>query len=73
MAERGPAAHALRAKKKNMHKRGGPLAAPPSIPSVQSKRTRVEEVDDCVADALASQLTCSSKAPVHSVSLWLLL
>ena len=73
VAEHGPAAHALCAIKKNMHKRGGPLATPPSIPSVQSKRTCVEEADDCVADASASQSTCSSKAPVHSVSLWLLL
>ena len=69
VAECGPAAHSLRAKKKTVRKQGGPSAAPspPPAPSVQSKRSHVEEVDD-EAGVPASQLMHSSNAPVCSVS-----
>jgi hypothetical protein len=66
VAECGPAAHSLRAKKNSGHKRGGPSAAA----SVQSKRAREEETDDDDAEASASQLTHSSKVPARSVSLF---
>lgn len=73
MAERGPAAHSLRAKKKTARKQGGPSAArspPPATTSIQSKRARVDEVDevDDEAGVPASQLMPSSDAPVRSVS-----
>ena len=69
VAERGPAAHSLRVKKKTVRKQGGPSAAPSPLPtpSVQSKRAHVEEVDD-EAGVPASQLMHSSNAQVHSVS-----
>ena len=66
VAERGPAAHSLRAKKNSGHKRGGPSA----VPSVQSKRAREEETDDDDAEASAPQLTHSSTVPARSVSLF---
>jgi len=69
VAERGPAAHSLRAKKKTVRKRGGPSAAlspPPPAPSVQSKRAHVEEVDD--EAGVPASLMHSSNAPGRSVS-----
>ena len=71
VAERGPAAHSLHAKKKSARKRCGPSAAapsPPPIPSVQPKRAHVEEAGDEAGDSVP-QPTHSSKAPVRSVSL----
>ena len=67
MAEHGPAAHSLCAKKNSGRKRGGPSAAP----SVQSKRAREEETDDDDAKAEVSQSMHSSKVPARSVSLFI--
>jgi len=72
-AERGPAARSVRAKRNSVRKQGGPSAAPAPVPSVQSKRARIEEADDNDADASESWSMQPSKVPIRSVSvLWLL-
>src|ERR1700730_17531119 len=73
VAERGPSARSVRAKKNSVRKRGGPPAAPAPVLSVQSKRARIDEASDNDADASESRSMQPSKVPVRSVRvLWLL-